>query len=81
MKSVSFSVCAAVPVLVLLSGCSTPDILREPKDIPALVNSYEIPGLRAHTGNVPVIIDLAECVDYAVMSSDGFFRVLHVICA
>lgn len=57
---------------VLLSGCSTPDILREPDNIPALVSSYEIPGLREHTGNVPVILDLSDCVDYAVMSSDGF---------
>ena len=72
MKCVCVPVYAVVSALVLLAGCSTPDILREPKDIPALVNSYEIPGLRAHTGNVPVILDLAECVDYAVMSSDGF---------
>lgn len=62
----------AVLAAVFLQGCSTPDVLREPEDIPSLVPSYEIPGLRAHTGNVPVILDLSECVEHAVMSSDGF---------
>ena len=65
---------AGLPVAaaVLMSGCSTPDVLREPADIPALVSSYEILSLREHTGNVPVLLDLSECVEFAAMSSDGF---------
>ena len=72
MQRICFVVSMSVAFGALLSGCSTPDVLREPGDIPSLVRSYEIPGLRECTGNVPVILDLSECVDYAVMSSDGF---------
>ena len=62
----------AVPMVLVLAGCSTPDVLVEPNDIPSLVKSYEIPGLREYTGNVPVILDLTECVEGAVLSSVGF---------
>ena len=55
-----------------LSGCSTPDVLREPEKIPSLVASYEVPGLRSHVGDVPVILDLSECVEMAALSSTGF---------
>lgn len=68
----SFHLSALVCAVLALSGCSTPDILREPDDIPALVESYEIPGLRKSTGDVPVILDLSPCVETAAMSSMGF---------
>lgn len=68
----SFHLSAFACAALVLSGCSTPDVLREPKDIPALVETYEIPGLRKSTGDVPVILDLSQCVEMASMSSMGF---------
>lgn len=62
----------AVSMAVVLAGCSTPDALVEPNNIPSLVKTYEIPGLKERTGNVPVILDLTECVESAVLSSVGF---------
>ena len=73
MSGVFISRLAAFGALAFaLAGCSTPDVLREPQDIPALVSSYEIPGLHEKTGDVPVILDLSECVEMAAVSSTGF---------
>ena len=73
MESLSVTRFVAVAALALaLAGCSTPDVLREPEKIPSLVSSYEVQGLRAHTHDVPVILDLSECVEMAALSSSGF---------
>lgn len=71
-KSLASLPAAPVLLLLALAGCSTPDVLREPEKIPATVASYENARLRAHAGNVPVVLDLSECVEQAAMSSSGF---------
>ena len=57
--------------LAALCGCSTPGQLKEPAEIPQLVETYKIDGLGNKTGDVPVAIDLEDCVEWAVMVSKG----------
>lgn len=74
MKNVSVNLqsVAAVALALALTGCSTIGMLAEPDKVPALVPSYEIAGLSECAGNVPVLLDLSECVESAALSSTGF---------
>ena len=63
----------ALPVIAfaVICGCSTPGQLKEPAEIPQLVQTYKIDGLGSKTGDVPVALDLEDCVERAVMVSKG----------
>lgn len=72
MKCLPAVRCATVLLVLAAGGCSTAFQLKEPDNIPALVESYEIPGLRKYVSDVPVVLDLSACVEKAALSSSSF---------
>ena len=77
------SVLSALPVAsalaALLAGCSTVEMLPEPAEIPATVDSYVIRGLSEKTGDVPTALEISECVDSAVIMERGFSGVSSIV--
>ena len=70
---------AAIALPALLAGCSTVEMLPEPAEIPATVDSYVIQGLSEKTGDVPTALEISECVDSAVIMERGFSGVSSIV--
>lgn len=76
-QNFSCGVCGLLGALVL-AGCSTVGELEEPKSVPPLVESYQIAGLGARTGDVATMLELDDCAEFAVLSSVGLSGVSSV---
>lgn len=69
----------ALVLAALAAGCSTVEMLPEPKTIPMTVDSYGIRGLSERIGDVPTALEISECVDSAVITSRGFSGVASIV--
>jgi hypothetical protein len=87
MKNFYFYFVALVAAL-MVAGCASDRMLREPESIPAFVTEYTTSRLGVRTSGIPVSIDLEDCVESAMISSRGlsggtstlgFFPVKNVV--
>lgn len=68
-----------IALAAALAGCSTVQMLPEPKRVPSTVDSYVIKNLSERTGDVPTGLEVSECVESAVITERGFSGVPSII--
>lgn len=66
-------VLGATSVALMLSGCSSLPVLDEPNPIPMSVSSYKAHELQGKSDQVSVALDVADCVEAAMLVSKGVF--------
>lgn len=75
----SLTVILGLTLVAALSGCRSVDMLAEPEARPEFVTDYTIAALRGKVRDLPVAVNVSECLPFAAFSSDGFFGTPSIV--